>query len=180
MWETDIPTNLGKAICPSFFEWQHKKIPVTQKVHVCDTSQQQLLFSLIRQSLRFWSLLPTYYMHNPSIYEIIQTNTELVAEPEWQHSNEYMCRLRNIACDYQENGTTWWTDGQTKWSLCITMLPGIIKKRVLVHSKVSITHNVSYHNDPETHYAPHTVYCYSSRLKFCHNILLWIARCLTK
>ena len=37
-----------------------------------------------------------------------------ISKTQWQHSEECMCHLRNIAmCDYQESVTTRQTDGQT-------------------------------------------------------------------
>ena len=41
--------------------------------------------------------------------------------PEWQHSPECMCHLRNIACDYQESVTTGQTVGRQKLDKVIPM-----------------------------------------------------------
>ena len=84
-------------------------------------------------------LMSTFHDANSLSKQPIGISCKLVGNPsllktQWQHSEECMCRLWNIAMrDYQESLTTgqtdrWTDERRTKWSLCAAMLSQVTQK----------------------------------------------------
>ena len=84
-------------------------------------------------------LMSTFHDANSLSKQPIGRSCKLVGNPsllktQWQHSEECMCRLWNIAMrDYQESLTTgptdrWTDERRTKWSLCAAMLSQVTQK----------------------------------------------------
>ena len=105
------------VICQKYF-WNHE---ISSEIHLFAP-----LLNMRRCTLWYWARVAFYCFENP-----LTSLARILIKTYWQHSEECMCRLRNIAMrDYQESDyrtDTHNTYGQTdrrrtKWSLCADML----------------------------------------------------------